>query len=76
MIYEHRIFLYFRILRDCVQEDSEALVPPGHGVPFVATRQTTAEEPGRSAPFHTVCHSNEKTTVAGKNEASDWRRRA
>jgi hypothetical protein len=42
--------------RDCIQEGSEALVPLGHPVPLVATRQTTAEEPGHSARFDTVCH--------------------
>jgi len=62
--------------RDCVQEVSKALVPLGYHFPFVATRLTTAEEPGRSARFHTVCHSKKKTGVAGKIEASDWTRRS
>ena len=55
--------------RDCDKKDCEALVPLRHRVPFVASRQTTAEEPGRSARFHTVCHSNKKRAAASKIEA-------
>ena len=62
--------------RDFVQEASEALVPFGYHVPFVATRQTTAEEPGYSARFHTVRHSNKKRGAAGTFWASDWTRRS
>ena len=51
------------------------MVPLRHPVPFVATGQKTAEEPDRSARFDTVSHSKQKTGVAGKLEASDWRRR-
>ena len=61
--------------RDCVQEGGEPLVPLRHSVPFVAAWQTAAEEPGRSARFDTVSHSKQKTGVAGKLEACDWRRR-
>ena len=46
--------------RDSVHEGSEPLVPLRHPVPFVATRQTAAEEPGRSARLDTVSHSNQK----------------
>ena len=53
----------------CVQKDCEALVPLGHGFWFVTSRQTTAEEPGRSARFHTVCHSKKKRGAAAKIEA-------
>jgi len=62
--------------RDFLQQMCKTLVLLGLIVPPVATRQTTAEEPGRSARFHTVCHSNKKTGVAGKIEASDWTRRS
>ena len=61
--------------RDFLQKECTALVPLGHRVPFVDTQQTTAEEPGHSARFDTVCHSNKKTGVAGEIEASEWRRR-
>ena len=54
---------------DHLQKDCEALVPLRHRVQFVASRQTTAEEPGRSARFHTVCHSNKKRAAASKIEA-------
>jgi len=55
---------------DFVQKAWEALVSLGLHIPFVATRQRNAEEPGCSARFHTVCHSNKKTGVTGKFEAS------
>jgi hypothetical protein len=40
----------------CAQEGCEPLVTLGQHVPFVATRQTAAQEPGHSARFHTVGH--------------------
>jgi len=46
------------------------MVPLGIHIPFVATQQTTAEEPEYSARFDTVGHSNKKTGVTGKIEAS------
>ena len=60
--------------RSCVLEASEALVSFRHCVPFVAARQRAAEEPGHSARLDTVSHSKQKTGVAGKLGASDWRR--
>jgi len=51
------------------------VVPLGNRVPSVNTRQTTAEGPGSSVGFDTVCHSNKKIGVAGKIEASEWIRR-
>ena len=65
----------FQYGRYFLHKGREPLVPIGHPVPFVAARQTAAEEPGRSARFDTVSHSKQKTGVAGKLEASDWRRR-
>ena len=59
---------------DYIHKDCDALVPLGHCVPFVASRQTTTEEPGCSARFVTVCHSNEKTGNVGEIGASEWRR--
>jgi len=53
----------------------ENLVPFRFRITFVATQQTTAEEPRSSARFDTICHSIKQRGVAGKIEASDWRRR-
>ena len=57
-----------------VQKTFDALVPLGLLVPFFASRQTTAEEPGCSARFDTVCHSNKETGTAGEIGTSDWGR--
>jgi len=59
-----------------LQKDRRTLVLLRHRIPFVAARQKSAEEPGHSAWFDTVCHSNKKTGVAGTIEASDWTRRS
>ena len=61
--------------REFLQKDWHALVLFGSCVPFVATRQKTAEKPGYSARFDTVCHSKKKTGDAGEIETSEWRRR-
>jgi len=59
---------------DYIPKDCNALVPLRHRDPFFTSRQTTVEEPGRSARFDTVCHSNKKTGTVGEIGASDWRR--
>jgi len=59
--------------RDVLQKGFKALVPIGYNIPLVASRQTTTEGPGYSARFDMVCHSNKKTGVIGRIEASHWR---
>jgi hypothetical protein len=59
MIYDLRTqeFSVFQHGGDFFQKVCEALVPFRILIPFVATQQTTAEEPRRSARFDTVSHS-------------------
>ena len=61
--------------RDFLQKNLNALYPLRHRIESVASRQTTAAEPGRSARFNTVRHSNKETGAAGEIGASDWRRK-
>jgi len=61
---------------DFLQKVFCTIVPLRNIIQFVATRQTTAEDPGPFARLDTVSHSSKKTGVAGKIEASNWTRRS